>query len=110
MHRPAISRCECATAMRTARVAALDLLLPAAAGERGEPASAASAGRTLPGISVLRQPPQGGHAGHEPQAHPAADADYGNRSLLSKTALEPPDAEPRGLSLPAAGRVSGFPL
>src|SRR6266702_3390698 len=105
MHRPAISRCECATAMRTARVAALDLLLPAAAGERGEPAPAAAAGRTLPGVSVFRESPYGGHAGGEPQTHPASDADSGNRSSLSETELEPPGVRPRGLSVPVAGRL-----
>src|SRR6266571_1246317 len=105
MHRPAISRSECPTAMRTARVAALDLLLPAAAGERGEPAPAAAAGRTLPGVSVFRESPYGGHAGGEPQTHPASDADSGNRSSLSETELEPPGVRPRGLSVPVAGRL-----
>src|SRR2546426_12444831 len=83
MHRPAISRSECPTAMRTARVAALDLLLPAAAGERGEPAPAAAAGRTLPGVSVLRESP------------------YGARWLLP---LLQPSAPAPGARLPHAGR------
>ena len=44
----------------------------------------------------------GGHAGREPQAHPAAHGYYGNRSPLSEIGFEPPGTEPRDLPLPAA--------
>src|SRR6185295_4164958 len=105
MDRSATSRVERPTAVRTAQTAAFDLLLPTAAGECGKPAVDAAARRTLSGVAVLRQSPDGGHAGGEPQTHAAPDADFGNRSALSETELEPPGAWPRGLSLPAAGRL-----
>src|SRR3974390_644972 len=105
MDRSATSRPECATAMRAAGVPALHLLLPATAGQPGEPASVAAAGPTVPAMAVLRQSPHGGHAGRQPQTHPAADADFGNRSLVSETQLEPSSARPRDLPVPVAGRV-----
>src|SRR5690348_9512422 len=89
MDRSAPSRSECATAVRTARTATFDVLSPAAAGECGEPAADAAAGRTLPGVPVLRQSPHGGHVGIEPQTHAAPDADSGDRSSLSESELEP---------------------
>src|SRR6516165_9722737 len=103
MHRSATSRSECATAVRIAGVATLDLLLPAAAGECGEPAAAASAGPTVSGVSVLRQSPDGGYPGDESLTCAASDADSGNRSALSETELEPTGARPRGLPVPATG-------
>src|SRR5215510_444376 len=102
MDRSTTSRSERAAAMRTAGVAALDLLLPAAAGECGEPSSAAQARRAVPGVPVLRQPSNGRHAGGQSQTDPAAHGDCGNRSSLSETELEPPSAGPRGLSVPVA--------
>src|SRR5450631_3441718 len=93
------------TAMRTAGIAALDLLLPAAAGERGEPASATETRRVVHGVAVLRQPSHGRHAGGQSQTNPAAHADSWNRSSLSETELEPPGAGPRGLSVLAARRL-----
>src|ERR1043166_2739476 len=88
------------TAVRTARSAALDLLLPAAAGKRGEPAPAAPARPVRPGLPVLWQPPHGLHAEGQPQAHPAADAYSGYRSSLSETKLEPSGSGSRDLSVP----------
>src|SRR5437899_89850 len=105
MYRSAISRVERPPAMRTVGPVTLDLLLPAAARERREPASAAAIGRTVPGVPILRQSSHGGHAGSESQAHAAADANRGNRSPLSETELEPPIGEPRGLSVLTAGRL-----
>src|ERR1700704_3718040 len=101
MDRPTRSAPDRSAAMRTVRRAALDLLLPAAAGECGESAPAPATGRVVPGLPVLRQPQDGGYAGGQPQAHPAADADSGNRSSLSETELEPSGGWPRDLSVPA---------
>src|SRR5438034_2491484 len=47
------------TAVRTAGRAALDLLLPAAAGKRGEPAPDAKAGPVVHEAPVFRQPQDG---------------------------------------------------
>src|SRR6266853_3573122 len=54
MDRSTTSAAHCATAVRTAGSAALDLLLPAAAGDRGEPAPDAPARRAVPEMPVLR--------------------------------------------------------
>src|ERR1022692_2528513 len=105
MDRPATCALDHPTAVRTAESAALDLLLPAAAGERREPAPDAAARRAVSGMSLLRQPPHGGDAGGEPQTRPAAHGDYGNRSSLSETELEPPGAGSRDLPIPAARPV-----
>src|SRR5579872_3055063 len=105
MDRSPISAPECSAAVRTARRASLDLLSPAAAGERGEPAAASAAGRVVPGLPILRQPSHGRHAGGQPQTHPATDAYFGHRSSLSKTELEPPGPRPRDLPVPAARRL-----
>src|SRR6202162_1015105 len=93
------------TAVRTAGSATLDLLLRVATGECRELASAPAAGRTVSGVSVLWQPSHGGHAGGQPQAHPATDAYFRNRSSLSETQSEPPGARPRDLPVPAARRL-----
>src|SRR5213075_823090 len=74
-------------------------------GECGEPAADAAAGRTVSELPVLRQSPDGGHTGGEPQTHAAPDGDSRNRSSLSETQLEPPGAWARGLSLPASRRL-----
>src|SRR5260370_6612510 len=92
------------TAVRTAGSAALDLLLPAAAGERGEPAPASRARPVVPEAPILRKPQDGSRAGSEPQAHPAPDAHSGYRSPLSQTELEPPGAGSPDLPVPAARR------
>src|ERR1051325_4222976 len=105
MDRSATSRAERPTAVRAAGTAAFDILLPATAGESGEPAADAAAGRTLSGVSVLRQSADGGPAGGEPQAHAASNADCGDRSSLSEAQLEPPCAWPRGISVPAPRRL-----
>src|SRR6185369_3953023 len=89
-------------AMRTARCTALGLLLPAAAGERRKPATATPARRTVFGIPVLRQPPDGGHAGGQPKTDAAAHAHRRHRSSLSQTELESSSARPRDLSVSAA--------
>src|SRR3984885_5370224 len=92
------------TAVRTAGNGALDLLLPAAAGERGEPATAPPTRPTVSEASVFRKQKNGRGAGGEPQAHPTADAYPGHRSPLSQTELEPSGAGARGVSIPAARR------
>jgi putative transposase len=51
------------TTVRTARVATVHVLLRTVAGERREPAPAPTARRVVYGVPVLRQPPNGGHAG-----------------------------------------------
>src|ERR1035441_1425827 len=71
MDRSTPSAPECSAAVRTARCASLDLLSPAAAGERGEPASAPAARRAVHGLPLFRQPSHGRHAGGQPQTHPA---------------------------------------
>src|SRR6266850_2420725 len=63
MDRSTTSAPECSAAVRTARSTSFDLLSPAAAGERGEPASAAAARRAVHGLPILRQPSHGRHAG-----------------------------------------------
>src|ERR1700682_4794292 len=90
------------TAVRTAGSAALDLLPPAAAGERGESASAPPARPVVPEAPVLRQPQNGRRAGGEPHTQPAPDAHSGHRSPLPKTELEPPGAGSPDLPVPAA--------
>src|SRR5579864_2093443 len=105
MDRSASFRAERATAVRPARTAAFDLLLPAAAGECGEPAADAAAGRTLSELPVLRQSPDGSHTEGEPQAHAAPNEASGNRSSLSEIQFEPSGAWARGLSLPASRRL-----
>src|ERR1700675_3736670 len=92
------------TAMRTAGRAALNLLPPAASGERGESASAPPARSVVPEAPVLRQPQAGRGVGSEPQTHPAPDAHSGHRSPLSQTELEPPGAGSPDLPVPAARR------
>src|ERR1700722_7256522 len=92
------------TAVRVVGSAALDLLLPAEAGERGEPAPAPPTRPTVSEASVFRKPKNGRRTGGEPQAHPTADAHPGYRSPLSQTELEPPGAGSPDLPLPAARR------
>src|SRR5580658_8495747 len=104
MDRSKTSALEHSAAVRTAGSAALDLVLPAAAGERGEPASAPPARPVVSEASVFRQPQNGLRPGSEPQAHPATDAHSGHRSPLSQTEPEPPGAGAPDLPLPAARR------
>src|ERR1700693_603683 len=91
-------------AVRTAGSAALDLLLPAAAGERGKPAIAPPARPTVSEASVFRKPQNGRRVGGKPQAHPTTDAHPGYRSPLSQTELEPSGARPRSVPVSAARR------
>src|ERR1700685_3729100 len=84
-------------AVRTAGSAALDLLLPAAVGERGEPATAPPARPAVSEASVFRKPQDGRRVGGEPQAHPTANAHPGHRSSLSQAELEPSGARPRSV-------------
>src|SRR6266446_1599085 len=95
---------EHSTAVRTAGSAALDLLLPAAAGERREPASAPRTRRAVLEMPVLRKPQDGRRAGGEPQTRPAVDAHSGHRSAVSQTQLESPGAGSPDLPVPAARR------
>src|SRR5438045_694617 len=97
MDRSTTSAPECSAAVQTARRASLDLLSPAAAGERGEPASAPAARRAVLELPVFRQPSHGRHAGGQPQTHPAADAHSGHRSALPETEPEPPGSRSRDL-------------
>ena len=92
------------TAVRTAGSAALNLLLPAAAGECREPAPAPQARPVVLEAPVLRQPQNGRRTGSEPQAHPATNAHTGHRSPLSQTELEPPGTGSPDLPVPAARR------
>ena len=77
------------TAVRTAGGAALDLLLPAAAGERGEPAADASARRAVPEAPVLREPQDGRQVGGEPQTRPTADAHSGQPRPIPHVDYDP---------------------
>jgi hypothetical protein len=92
MDQSATSALECPTAMRTARSAVLDLLLPAAAGECGELAPAPATRRAVPPDPVLRKPEDGRRTGSEPQANPAADEHIGHRRHLFQAPSQSPDA------------------
>src|SRR5258708_2749182 len=92
------------TAVRTAGSAACELLLSAAAGERGEPAPAPQARPVVPEVSFFRQPQNGHRTGGESQARPAPDAHTGHRSPLSQTQLKPTGAGSPDLPIPAARR------
>src|SRR5579863_1774801 len=101
MDRSTTSAPECSAAVRTARRASLDLLSPAAAGERREPAVASATRPAVLGLPVFRQPSHGCHAEGQPQTHPAADAHSGHRSALSETEPEPPGSRSPDLPVPA---------
>src|SRR5665213_3361484 len=90
--------------VRVARAATVHVLLRAPAGECREPAPAPAARRTVYGLPVFRQPPNGGHAGDQPQARSAADAYSRHRTALPQTESETPGVGPRALSVPAARR------
>src|ERR1700676_976363 len=90
------------TAVRTAGSAALDLLLSAAAGERGEPAPDAPARPVVHEAPVFRQPENGRRTGDQSQPRATADADSGHRSALSQTQLEPSGTGSPDLPVPAA--------
>src|SRR6266852_1488382 len=102
MDRSTTSAAHCATAVRTAGPAALDLLLSAAAGGRGEPAPAPPARRAVPEMPVLREPQDGRRTGDQSQTRPTADAHSGHRSPLPQTELEPSGARSPDLPVPAA--------
>src|SRR5271166_4198965 len=92
------------TAVRTAGPAALHLLLPASAGERGELAAVAHPRRVVSEVTLLWQPEDGRPVRRGPPSRAAADAHPGHRSPLSQTELEPSGAGPPDLPLPAARR------
>src|SRR5579863_2519243 len=98
-----------ATAVRTAGSPALDLLPPASAGERGEPAAVASARRTVPEVAVLWQPQDGRRVRRGPPSGPAVDAHFGNRGSLSKAAPESPGFRPPDLPVLVARRGDRAP-
>src|SRR5579863_3981444 len=104
MDRSRSSTAQHSAAVRTAGSAALDLLLSAATGERGEPATAPPARPAVSEASFFRKPQNGRRVGGEPQAHPTADAHPGHRSPLSQTELEPSGAGSRGVPVSAARR------
>src|SRR5580698_8512456 len=104
MDRSKTSRPDHSAAVRTAGSATLNLVLPAAIRERGEPASAPAARPVVCEASVFRQPQDGCRTESEPQAHPAADAHSGPRSPLSETEPESSGAGSPDLSVPAAWR------
>ena len=89
------------TAVPTAGSAALDLLLPAAAGKRGEPLRLMrkldQLYMKLPFFGKSQDGRWGG-----PSSCPAAHADIGNRSALPQTVSESPGSGPPDLSVPAA--------
>src|SRR5271169_4543933 len=95
---------EHSTAVRTVGSAALDLLLPADAGQCGEPAAVARARRAVPEVAVLRQPQDGRRVKRGPPSRPSADAHFGNRSSLSQAAPESPGAGPPDLPVPVVRR------
>src|SRR5579863_4474335 len=104
MDRSATSAPQYSTAVRTAGSAALDLLLSAAAGERGEPAPDAPARRAVHEAPVLRQPQDGCRVGDQSQTRATVDAHSGHRSSLPQTQLEPTGAGSRSVPVPAAWR------
>src|SRR5260370_1224105 len=72
--------------------------------------SSHQARRAVPGISILRQPAHGRHAGGQPQTHPAADTHSEHRSALPETELEPPGARSRDLPVLATRRLHRAPV
>src|SRR5580692_11802760 len=84
-----------ATAVRTAGSRAFELLLRAAAGERGELAAVARARRVVSEVAVLRQPQDGRRVRRRPPSRPAADAYFGNRGALPQAASESPGSRPQ---------------
>src|ERR1700691_3216263 len=104
MDRSRSSAAQHSTAVRTARCAAFDLLLPAAAGKLGEPAPDAPARSVVHEAPVFRQPENGRRTGDQSQTRATADADSGHRSALSQTQLEPSGTGSRNLSVLAARR------
>src|ERR1700694_1003233 len=92
------------TAVRTAGSASFDLLLPAAAGERGELAPVARARRVVPEVAVLWQPQDGRPVRRGPPSRSAADAHFGNRGALPQTAPEPAGSRPSDLPVSVARR------
>src|SRR6202795_1276735 len=102
MDRSRTSAAHRSTAVRTAGRGAFDLLPPAAAGDRGEPAPDAPARRAVPEMPVLREPQDGRRTGDQSQTRPTADAHSGHRSPLPQTELEPSGARSPDLPVPAA--------
>src|SRR5580658_1029064 len=92
------------TAVRTAGPTALNLLLPASAGERGKLAAVAHPRRVVSEGTLLWQPEDGRPVRRGPPSRPAADAHPGHRSPLSETELEPAGAGSPGIPIPAARR------
>src|SRR3954451_17424913 len=94
--------------MRTARTATLDFLLSARRRDQGEPASHAAAGRTVPGVALLRKSQVCGGAGtgvatgSQQQTSATTDADHGRRSLVPEAESQPSGAWTRDLSVPAS--------
>src|SRR5262245_15497239 len=105
MDRPTTPAPYGAAAMSVTGRAALDLLLPAATGERGELVSAAEVGRAVLGLPVFRQPSHGRDPGSWPHTHAATHADSGNRSSLSETQSEPSGSGSPDLPVLAARRL-----
>src|SRR4051794_32922450 len=89
-------------AVRSAEPAALHVLLPATAGERGESTPTPAARRTVYAPALLWKPPHGRGTGREPETHPALDAHPGHRSHLPQTEPQPPGARSPDLPLPVA--------
>src|ERR1700685_3275886 len=104
MDRSTTSAAHRPTAVRTAGSAALDLLFPAAAGKRREPAPDAKARPVVHEGPVLREPEDGRRTGDQSQTRATADAHSGHRSPLRETELEPPGAGSPDLPVPAAWR------
>src|SRR5215471_803138 len=90
--------------VRAAGGAALKLLLPAAAGERGELAAVARARRAVPGAAVFRQSQDGCQVRCGSPSRSPADAHFRGRGPLSQTQLEPARPGSPDLPIPAAWR------
>src|SRR5580658_594310 len=97
---------ERAAAVSFARTTRFHLLLSAASGERGEPALAAPARRTLSGVSLLRQPQDGRATPCESEAHAEAHAPRRDRGAISQAESQPSGAGSSDPSLSAARRTN----
>src|SRR5262245_46312315 len=107
MHRTGPPKIEHHPAVRTDRAAAIELVLRAAAGDGGKPASDALVGRAIHAHAILRKPAHGDCAGRarlegQSQTCPGAYAEDGHPGDLSKAAFIRSCARTSDLSIPAA--------
>src|SRR5262249_40027700 len=107
MHRAGSPTIEHHAAMRADGIKALDLVLPATAGDGGESAFDAAVGRAIHANAILGEPAHGDCAWRaklegKSQARAAAHAEDGHSSDLSKATLIRPCARASDLSISAA--------